>query len=211
VRRSNQGIEDSVPPTHAMAHMTREEALKTLKSLIKSENLIKHHLACEAAMKSLYKRLTPVSHQTPEDEEKWGLVGLLHDADYEKSKNHPEKHTLILEEKIGDKLEPAVMYAIKSHNWQNNQIEPRTYMDWSIYCSDELTGLIIAAALVHPDKKLSSLTTDFVMKRFSEPSFARGANREQIKLCEEKLNIPLNEFVEIILKAMQQIAPDLGL
>lgn len=191
--------------------MNRDEAYKTLESLIKNENLIKHHLACEAAMKALYKRLTPLASQNPEDEQKWGLVGLLHDADYEQSKNHPEKHTLILEQKIGSRIPPDVMYAIKSHNWQNNGVEPKSYMDWSIYCSDELTGLIIAAALIHPDKKLASLTPEFVIKRFAEPSFARGASREQIRLCEQKLTIPLNEFIEIVLKSMQEIAPELGL
>jgi len=189
--------------------MTRDEAYLTLKSLIKNENLIKHHLACEATMKALYKRLNP--NQTQQEEENWGIVGLLHDADYELSKNHPERHTIILEEKIGNKLDPKVMYAIKSHNWHETQVEPKTNLDWSIYCCDELTGLIIAAALVHPDKKLSSLTLDFIMNRFKEPSFAKGANRDQIRLCEKELAIPLEEFVEITLKAMQQIAPELGL
>lgn len=189
--------------------MNREEAYEILKKLIKSKNLIKHHLACEAAMKALYVRLNPAKN--PQEAENWGLVGLLHDGDYELSKNHPEKHTLILEEKIGDKLDPKIMYAIKSHNWQNNGFEPKSNLDWSIYCCDELTGLIIACALIHPDKKLSSLDREFIMKRFSEPSFARGANREQIRLCEKELTIPLEEFVDIVLKSMQQIAPHLEL
>lgn len=191
--------------------MTREEAYQILKSLIKNENLIKHHLACEAAMKVLYERLTPQNLQNPNDEEKWGIVGLLHDADYELSKNHPEKHTLILEEKLGNKIEAKLMYAIKSHNWRSNNVEPKTRLDWSIFCCDELTGLIIAAALIHPDKKLSSLTVEFIMKRFNESSFAKGADREQIKFCEKELSIPLNEFIGIILTAMQKIAPELGL
>lgn len=82
-------------------------------------------------------------------------------------------------------------------------------MDWAMYTSDELTGLIIAAMLIHPDKKLSSLTTDFILNRFKDQNFAKGAAREQIKMCEERLNIPLNEFIDICLKAMQQIAPQL--
>lgn len=191
--------------------MTRVQAYEILKSLIKNENLIRHHLACEAAMRTLYERLTPKISQNDADKEKWGIVGLLHDADYELSRDHPEKHTLILEEKIGDKLEPDVMYAIKSHNWQETQVEPKSQMDWSIYCSDELTGLIIAAALIHPDKKLSSLDVDFIIKRFNEPSFAKGANRNQIKMCEEKLEIPLDEFIRLVLNAMQGISNDLGL
>lgn len=191
--------------------MNRQEAYETLLGLIKNENLIKHHLACEATMKSLYKRLTPKNMQNLQDEEKWGIVGLLHDADYELSKNHPEKHTLILEEKLRGKIEPKIMYAIKSHNWKNNNVPPRSMLDWSIFCSDELTGLIIAAALVHPDKKLSSLDLDFVIKRFNENSFAKGADREQIKFCEKELSISLNEFIELTLTSMQQIAPSLGL
>ena len=189
--------------------MKRDEAYEILKSLIKNENLIKHHLACEASMKALYKKLNKT--QNPQDEETWGIVGLLHDADYELSKGHPEKHTLILEEKIGSKLKPEIMYAIKSHNWLANGVEPKSKMDWSIYCSDELTGLIIAAALVHPDKKLSALTPDFIINRFNEHSFAKGANRDQIIICERELGIPLNEFIQIVLRAMQNIAPSLGL
>ncbi len=88
---------------------------------------------------------------------------------------------------------------------------PDSLMDWSISCCDELTGLIIASTLISPEKKLALVTSDFVLNRFKEKSFAKGANREQIKMCEEKLQIPLNEFVSIALLAMQQIAPDLGL
>lgn len=190
--------------------MTREQAYQVLKSLIKNENLIKHHLACEATMKALYKRLTPQNLQNQEEAVNWGIVGLLHDADYELSKDKPEKHTLILEEKLKDKIEPKLMYAIKSHNWRFNNVAPKSRLDWSIFCCDELTGLVIAAALVHPEKKLSNLTPDFVMKRFNEPSFAKGADRNQIKFCEKELNIPLNEFVILTLTAMQQISSSLG-
>ena len=189
--------------------MTREDAYQVLHSLVKNDNLIKHHLAEEAAMKALYIRLTP--KPIPQEQEEWGIVGLLHDADYELCKRHPERHTLILEEKIGDKLDPKLMRAIKSHNWQNNGVVPKTRLDWSIYCCDELTGLIVAAALIHPEKKLAFVTVDFVMKRFNEPSFAKGANRAPILMCEKELTIPLTEFVGIVLKAMQEISVSLGL
>ncbi|MCL6096572.1 MAG: phosphohydrolase [Patescibacteria group bacterium] len=191
--------------------MNREEAYETLKSLIRNENLIKHHLACEAVMKVLYRKFTPSANQNIQDEEKWGIVGLLHDADYELTRNHPEKHTLVLEEKIGSKLPADVMYAIKSHNFANNKVLPKSAMDWSIYCADELTGLIIAATLVNPGKKLASVTTDFVINRFNEPSFARGANRNQILACQDKLKIPIRDFIELTLKAMQLISKELGL
>jgi uncharacterized protein len=187
--------------------MIRDEALALLTSLIKNQNLIKHHLAAEAVMKALYKRLNP--QESVIDEEKWGMVGLLHDADYEMCKNHPEKHTLILEEKIGKQIPPDVLYAIKSHAYLYSNVAPKSPMDWAMYCCDELTGLIIATMLIHPDKKLAPLTVDFILNRFKDPNFAKGANREQIKMCEAKLQIPLNEFIDIALKAMQQIAPQL--
>src|SRR5258708_492553 len=189
--------------------MSREEAYKILNEYIKNQNLIKHHLACEAVMKALYKRLN--KNQSPEEQEKWGMVGLLHDADYELTKDTPEKHAIVLGELIGDKLPPDVMHAIGSHNWARNGVEPKKLMDWSIYCCNELTGLIVAAALIHPDKKLSPLTVDFIMNRFNEKSFARGADREMIKMSEEKLGIELREFVELSLKAMQDIHATLGL
>jgi len=189
--------------------MTREEAYQILVSMIKNENLIRHHLACEAAMRALYRRLNKTSD--PQEEEKWGLVGLLHDADYELTRDKQEQHTLLLEEKFGDKIPNDVMYAIKSHNWQRNGVEPKSPMDWAIYTCDELTGLIVAAALISPTKKLLDINTEFVLNRFREPSFARGADRNQIRMCEEKLGIPLEEFVQIVLVAMQGISKELGL
>lgn len=189
--------------------MSRDEAYQILIEYIKNQNLIRHHLACEATMKALYRWLT--KDRTPREEERWGIVGLLHDADYELTKETPEKHTLVLEEKIGNQLDPDVMHAIKSHNADRNGVTPKSLMDWSIYCCDELTGLIVAAALIHPDKKLSSINTEFIMNRFNEKSFARGADREMIKKSGEKLGIPLGEFVDITLSAMQTISKDLGL
>lgn len=192
--------------------MTRGEALTTLNTLIKNPNLIKHHLAAEAVMRNLaiYFKNNPDTKEVI-DEEKWGLVGLLHDADYDLTRSIPEKHGVLIEESLTGKIEPEIIYAIKAHNWDNNGIEPKSLMDWSMYCSDELTGLIIAAALIHPDKKLSSIDVEFVMNRFNEKSFAKGADREHIKLCEQKLGIPLAKFVEFALKPMQNISQALEL
>ena len=189
--------------------MTREEAYQELQSLIKNPNLLKHHLACESVMRAIYRKFN-AGGLDPAQEERWGMVGLLHDADYEMTKDQPERHTLELEKLIGNKLDEGMMHAIKSHNWARTGVEPNSTLDWSIYACDELTGLIIAAALVHPDKKLTSLTSDFVMNRFKETSFAKGADREQIKACEEHLGIPLSEFIDLNLKAMQGISKELG-
>ena len=157
--------------------MTRNEAFEILTKFVKSENLIRHHLACEAAMRGIYQWIQknkkfPIN---PKDEEMWAITGLLHDADYELSKQHPEKHTLILEKKIGKKLDPGIMNAIKYHNFKYTKAKAKSLMDLAIYACDELTGLIAASALIHPDKKLSSLNLDFVMKvaaaiRFSAAS-----------------------------------------
>ncbi len=189
--------------------MTRPEAFEALKSLITNTNLIKHHLACEAIMLSLCKRLVPQADEITLG--KWGITGLLHDADYELTKDNPKIHTLVLEERLGDNLDQDIIHAIKAHNFQNTGVEPTTIMDWSLYCCDELSGLIIATALIHPDKKLSALDTKFIMKRFNEKNFAMGASREQIQLCEEKLGIPLEEFIGISLLAMQGISDELNL
>ena len=190
--------------------MDRIRAYQILTSLIKNPNLIKHHLAAEAAMREIARVLKEKADPTI-DIDDWGLVGLLHDADYEQSKDKPEEHTLILEREIGNQVKPEIMQAIKCHNRANNNIEPKSLMDWAIYTCDELTGFIIASALVHPEKKLSALTVDFILNRMKEPSFAKTVDRNQIKMCEEKLGIPLSEYIEIVLRSMQNILDQLGL
>lgn len=189
--------------------MTRPDALDTLKTYISNPNLIKHMLACEAIMIALCKRLNPNADEIMIN--KWGTTGLLHDVDYELTKDNPDKHGLMAEEKLKDKLDADVIYAIKAHNYSKTGATPKSLMDWSIYACDELSGLIIAATLIHPDKKLASVDANFVLNRFNEPNFANGADRTQIKSCETSLKIPLPEFTKIALTAMQKIAPDLNL
>ena len=192
--------------------MTRVEALQIVNKYLTNQNLLKHSLAAEAAMKGIYDRLyqnTPDYNQ--ETRENWGLTGLMHDADYEMAKGQPEIHGLLLFEKEPGVIPQDIAHAIKAHNYDYTKVMPESPMDWAIACCDQLTGLIVAGALIHPDKKLASITVDFIMKRFNEKSFAKGANREAIVLCQEKLGIPLNEFVLIVLTAMQGIHTDLGL
>ena len=189
--------------------MTRKDAYQALTGMITNPNLIKHHLACEVIMLALCKKLNPKADAVTLN--KWGTVGLLHDADYELTRDNPGQHTLVLEQKIGSLMDTDVIYAIKAHNYEKTGFAPKSQMDWAMYCCDELSGLIIAAALIHPDKKLASLTPEFVLKRFYEKNFAQGARREQIMLCEEKLNIPLPHFIQIALSAMQKISSDLNL
>lgn len=184
--------------------MTRQTAHQILLKHLKNPNLIKHSLAAEAAMRALAPRFKG-------NVEQWGITGLLHDADYDKSKGYPEKHGLYLFDLEPNSIPSVIEHAIKAHNWEYTKIAPESPMDWAIYCADQLTGLIVAAALIHPDKKLASVTVEFVLNRMKQKDFAKGANRQAIFLCEEKLGIPLEKFVGIVLKAMQGIHEDLGL
>ncbi|MCD5396401.1 MAG: HDIG domain-containing protein [Candidatus Pacebacteria bacterium] len=184
--------------------MTKEEAVKILKENIQTKNLIKHSLAMGAIMKVLAEKFG-------EDKEKWELCGILHDIDYEKTKNELDKHSLVGAEMLKNLgLDEEIVEATKSHN-EVHKIEPKTLMAKALYVCDPLSGLIVAATLVLPSKKIKDLTVQNVLNRFKEKAFARGANREIIKKCEEYLNLSLEEFVEIALKAMQRIAKDLEL
>jgi len=183
--------------------MTREEAFKIVEENLGNKNLIKHSLAVEAVMKAFGEYFN-------ENSEKWALAGLLHDIDYEQTANDPQSHTLItakiLEEKEVDK---EIIDIIKAHNHMFDI--PRDSKARKLIISiDPITGLIVACALIHPNKKLASIDTQFVLNRFKEKSFAAGANREDIKKCEE-LDISLDKFVEISLKSMQNISQELGL
>ena len=187
--------------------ITREQALTLLKKHMSQENLLRHCYSVEAVMKALARFFK-------EDEEKWGVVGLLHDGDYEETKIAPEKHTLEMAEWLKEmgEVDPEILSAILSHNYAHTgQNPPKNKLEWSLYCSDELTGLIVAVTLVKPDKKLASVTVDSVMNKWRQKSFAAGVKREQIEECEARLGIPLKDFIEIALTAMQGISDDLGL
>lgn len=187
--------------------MTRAEALTLLHDNMQSVNLRRHCYAVEVVMRALAKHFG-------EDEEKWGIAGLLHDADYELTKTDPKRHTHQVLEWLKDiEIDPHITDAILAHGWGyvDGNPEPRTKMEWSLYCCDELTGLIVATALVKPEKKLSVVTVESVMNKWKQKSFAAGVDRSQIEKCEEKLDIPLNQFIEIALTSMQSIAPELGL
>ena len=196
--------------------MTREEAYNLMTQMLQSKNLQKHGLAVEAIMRALCKHLQYIrgrAYNANEfNEEEWVIVGLLHDADYELVEKDPKRHTLVTEEKLREigGVSERVINGIKAHH-DGIKTSRDNLMEKSVYAADELSGLITAVALVRPDKKLSSVTIESVMKKFPQKSFAAGANREQILVCERELNIPLEEFVGIALKAMQGISDELGL
>jgi hypothetical protein len=184
--------------------MERDKALEVLKENLHNENLIKHCLATEALMRSFADHFN-------EDKEKWGLAGLLHDIDYEKVKNDLSQHSLVGAKMLSDMdIEDDICQAVKTHN-DAHGIEPETLMGKCLYVCDPLTGLIVASTLVLPSKKISDLTVQNVLNRFKENSFAKGANRDIIKKCEDYLDLSLEDFVSISLKAMQNISDDLGL
>jgi len=187
-----------------MRYMTREEALVKLKENLSNQNLIKHSLAVEAIMLALARRFN-------EGEEKWGLAGLLHDIDYEKVKDDLSQHSLTGAEILeGLGLGKDICQAVKVHN-EAHGISPETLIEKALFVTDPLTGLIVAATLVLPSKKIKDLTVENILNRYGEKAFARGANREIIGKCEELLNLKMEEFIKIGLEAMQEVDSDLGL
>ncbi len=183
--------------------MNREQAYEMVKKNVKNKNLVKHMLAVEAVMKALARHLG-------EDEEMWGLAGLAHDVDLGKTLDKPRRHAIVggeMLEKAG--ATPAVVQAVRAHNHVLN-LPRKSPMDKALYAADPLTGLIVAAALIHPAKKLEALDKDFVLNRFKEKHFAKGAGRKQISACSE-LGLSLEDFIDLGLEAMQAEAKNLGL
>ena len=184
--------------------ISREAALALLRSRVSNENMIKHCLAAEAVLKAMARTLG-------EDEEKWGLAGLLHDLDAETQPDlatHTRETAEILSEKG---IDPEIIETIRLHNTQAHPGEHRTTrFHHSLAAGETITGLVIATALVNPAKKLAAVKPKSVRKRIKEKAFARGADREIIKECEQA-GIPLAEFCALSLSAMQAIADDLGL
>lgn len=184
--------------------ITREESLELLHGHIKNTNLINHCLAAEAVMRTLASHLG-------EDPEKWGLAGLLHDLDAEELPDLAT-HTTRTAEILSDKgVDPEIIDAIRLHNLEAHPTEERTTpFHHALAAGETITGLVVATALVYPDKKLGSVKPKSVKKRYKEKAFARGANRQIIAEC-EKLGISIPEFCEMSLLALQGISDDIGL
>jgi putative nucleotidyltransferase with HDIG domain len=184
--------------------ISKERALEILHQQIKNKNLHKHHYGVAAAMKKLALELNG-------DPATWEIVGLLHDADYEKTKDQMDRHTILLAEILAEEdLEDDLIRSIQSHASEFTGIYPETAMDFALLSCDDLTGLIVAVALVHPEK-LAGVTVESVLKKFSSKSFAASVNREKILKCEKNLDVPLDTFIGWVLEAMQDEAELLGL
>jgi putative nucleotidyltransferase with HDIG domain len=183
--------------------MNREEAFSLLKEYTTKEGLIKHALAVEACMRAYAKKFG-------ENEEEWGIVGLLHDFDYEKYpdlKEHPFKGAEILRE-MGVKEE--WVRTILSHA-DYSGIERDTLMAKTLFACDELTGFIVAVALVHPSKRLSEVKVKSVKKKLKDRAFAAKVNRDDIVRGAEELGITLDDHIGFMIEAMKGISANLGL
>lgn len=183
--------------------ISRDEAISLLDEKIENVNLRRHMLATESIMRSLALRLG-------RDAELWGLTGLLHDIDLEEVDQDPKRHALVGAEWLSGKLPEEAVRAVKAHNGEMLGIERSSELDHALAAAETLTGLVVAATLVLPSKKLSDLKPKSVCKRMKEPRFAAGVNREIIKEC-EKLGMEVPEFIELGVEAMRSIGPDLGL
>ncbi len=179
----------------------RQTAYDLMVTKIKNKNLRKHILSVEAGMKRLAEHFG-------EDIEKWGLVGLLHDLDYDKTVDDPDRHTFITEDWLKEyELPEDMIYAIRCHP---GHAPCKSKMDWSLFATDPATGFIVACALMHPSKKLANVDRDFMLRRFQEKRFAAGASRENMAAC-SNLDLELGDFLMLIREAMLSIVDELGL
>jgi putative nucleotidyltransferase with HDIG domain len=182
--------------------MNRDQALALVKERVKNENLVSHMVAAEAIMGALAKRLGG-------DEQRWRLVGLLHDLDVDETVDAMEVHGTMTVQWLREAglQDEEVLHAILAHNSTNGSTVD-TVMD--MFASDCLTGLVTAAALIRPEKRLALVELKSLKKRFKEPSFAKGARREDMMTCDQ-LGLDLEEFLLIGLDAMKEVADELGL
>lgn len=182
--------------------LNRDEILDSIHGNVQEKNTIKHMLATEVIMRALARKLG-------EDEEEWGITGLIHDIDMELVEGDMSSHSRLsadIAQELG--ASGTMVHAILSHN-EAHGVPLESKLDKALFCADPLSGLITAAALVRPDK-LSGLTTKSVMKRFREKSFAAGVNREQVAQCQE-IGLELEEFISLGIEAMKGIATELEL
>jgi predicted hydrolase (HD superfamily) len=181
------------------------------------EKIFTHSLALQACMSGLYDYFSQnnlLSSSEPPKED-WLTAGLIHDIDYSEpfKEDHPNKTREALK-KYDLEVPEAVIDIVKAHAPEKTGVKPKSKAQWSIFCADSLTGLIMAVAYVYPSKKLADVKVSSVLKRFlKEPRFAAGTRRDEVILCEkeEGLNLKLETFIEICLSSMQKVSSSLGL
>jgi putative nucleotidyltransferase with HDIG domain len=187
-----------------MDEMTRDEAERLLKKYVVSDRMLDHSYASEAVLRALAARLG-------RDEEQWGLAGLLHDIDIEKVGGDLDRHGLEAERILAEAgLDAEIVEAVKRHNERACGQKRCTELQYALAAGETVTGLVVATALVYPDRKIASVQVKSITKRMKEKAFAASVNRDTIREC-EKIGLGLDEFVAIALGAMRGIAGRLGL
>jgi len=196
--------------------MDRQKYFDAVKKQLEP-NIFNHSLALEACMAGLYDYFQANNLLTSNDppKEEWMLAGLLHDIDFsgEFKEFHPNKTKEVLA-KYGLEISDTVHNIIKAHAPSLTGKQPQNKAEWSIFCADSLTGLIVATTLVYPSKKMADVKLSSIIKRLlKEPRFAAGTRREEIKMCTkpEGLNLPVEKFIEICFDAMKKIVSEIGL
>lgn len=182
---------------------TRDDAWKLLNEYMQSDNLIKHSLAVEGVMRHLARK-------HGEDEEKWGVIGLIHDVDYEQ---YPEQHCTKVRDILEERGWPEeYIRAVQSHGYSRvNDIEPQSLLEKSLFAIDELTGLVTATALVRPSKSVLDTKTKSVKKKWKDKGFSAAVDRDLIQSGAEKLGVELSELIEDTILGMQNVAEEIGL
>ena len=182
---------------------TYEEALSLFQEFNKGDSLLKHAYSVEGVMRYIAKKMG-------EDEEKWGIVGLMHDLDYER---FPQQHCRKSREMLEERGWPEeYIRAIVSHGWGIcSDIEPKTNMEKTLYAIDELTGLVTAVAVIRPSKSVSDLETKSVMKKWKDKAFAAGVDRSIIEKGTAMLGMELGDLVTDVIMGMRQVADKIGL
>ena len=184
--------------------ITRDMALDLLKEYCREETLIKHSLAAEAVMRALAARLG-------QDPDRWGIAGLLHDLDYDETKDDPARHTLRTESILRQRgVDEEIIDAIKAHNAEALHMIREKPIHFAVTSAEAVTGLIVATTLVYPDKRITGVKPSSIVKRMKEKGFARGVRRDAIKEC-ERLGLSLEELADVGLTAMKGIGSQLGL
>ena len=183
--------------------ITRNEALQLITDTFEADNLIYHSLATESIMRSLAGR-------KGEDPDVWGISGLLHDLDFEQTKDHPDRHGLVTVELLEGRLPADALQAIKSHNAEHNGTSRGCDFDHLLAAAESVTGLISATALIYPSRKLAPVKPRSVVKRMTKSGFARAVNRDAIREC-TLAGFEVPEFVELALDSMKSLAENIGL
>jgi putative nucleotidyltransferase with HDIG domain len=182
---------------------TYDEAQSLLKEFNKSESLLKHAYCVEGVMRYVARKIG-------EDEEKWGIIGLVHDLDYEL---YPEQHCKKSQEILEQRGWPKeYIRAVVSHGWGIcSDVEPQSDMEKTLYAVDELTGLVTAVAIIRPSKSVADLEAKSVMKKWKDKSFAAGVNRSVIEKGANVLGVELRDLVDDVIMGMREVADRIGL